>query len=380
MKKHTTVWWLVALTLAALVLPVSARSAAETRLATLIDRAGGAYNGIDVTLQADTAPTPGGVATLTLTVRPLRDAPNVYVQWQLPDGGTLLGGPADDTLGPVAAGESRTLTRQVRFDTAGIYSAGAKAYYFSNRATSLAALGVLFFDVRPDAPTASTLDPRTPVYTPLASRPTIDKSTLAGPSGRAADGCFNVHGILTRENKMPRTTVVSEPGLPPGTPPLYTGSYQDQLGSAVPVHHILVEMREEDAVSDDSYGYTVTDANGNFRFNFCDDDGLLDDELELYFRVCAEVREGDNLIARIENIDDQDLYCWDSNVINSEGGDVDFDLSVYKLNQTQASVFNIADAVYWGWRYWNNNTANSPALNSTVTVYWQGGNGQTGSR
>ena len=380
MKKHTTVWWLVALTLAALVLPVSARSAAETPPATLIDRAGGAYNGIDVTLQADTAPTPGGVATLTLTVRPLRDAPNVYVEWQLPDGGTLLGGPANDTLGPVAAGESRTLTRQVRFDTAGIYSAGAKAYYFSNRATSLAALGVLFFDVRPDAPTASTLDPRTPVYTPLASRPTIDKSTLAGPSGRAADGCFNVHGILTRENKMPRTTVVSEPGLPPGTPPLYTGSYQDQLGSAVPVHHILVEMREEDAVSDDSYGYTVTDANGNFRFNFCDDDGLLDDELELYFRVCAEVREGDNLIARIENIDDQDLYCWDSNVINSEGGDVDFDLSVYKLNQTQASVFNIADAVYWGWRYWNNNTANSPALNSTVTVYWQGGNGQTGSR
>ncbi len=380
MKKHTTVWWLVALTLAALVLPVSARSAAGTRPATLIDRAGGAYNGIDVTLQADTAPSPGGVATLTLTVRPLRDAPNVYVEWQLPDGGTLLGGPADDTLGPVAAGESRTLTRQVRFDTAGIYSASAKAYYFPNRATSLAALGVLFFDVRPDAPTASTLDPRTPVYTPLASRPTIDKSTLAGPSGRAADGCFNVHGILTRENKMPRTTVVSEPGLPPGTPPLYTGSYQDQLGSAVPVHNILVEMREEDTISDDSYGHTVTDANGNFRFNFCDDDGVLDDKLELYFRVCAEVRDGDTLIARIENIDDQDLYCWNSNKIDSEGGDVDFDLSVYKLNQTQAAVFNIADAVYWGWRFWNNNTASSPALNSTVTVYWQDGNGQTGSR
>ncbi|MBX7251487.1 MAG: hypothetical protein K1X50_05835 [Candidatus Promineofilum sp.] len=380
MKKRTAVLWLVALILAALVLPVSARSAAGTAPATLIDRAGGAYNGIDVTLQADAAPIPSGVTTLTLTVRPLRDAPNVYVEWQLPDGGTLLGGPAEDTLGPVAAGESRTITRQARFDAAGIYSVGAKAYYFPNRATSLAALGVLFFDVRADAPAAYTLDPRTPVYAPPATRPTIDKSALAGASGRAADGCFNVHGILTRENKMPLAKVVAEPGLPPGTPPLYSGSYQDQLGSAVPVHNILVEMREEDTFSDDSYGFTVTDATGNFRFNFCDDDGVLNDELELYFRVCAEVRDGDTLIARVENIDDQDLYCWNSNVIDSEGGDVDFDLSVYKLNQTQAAVFNIADAIYWGWRYWNNNTANSPALNSTVTVYWQGGNGQTGSR
>ncbi|HRQ13209.1 MAG TPA: hypothetical protein PK205_07880 [Promineifilum sp.] len=378
MKKIAPVLSLALLLIAAFVLPAAVRPsfvAAQTP-ATLIDRAGGTYNGIEVILAADAAPAPGDTVTLTLTARPLRAAPNVYVEWALPDGGELLGGSATETLGPVGIGETVTLTRQARFP-AGVHQVSAKAFYFPNRATSLAALGVLFFDVRPDSPTAATLDPRTPVYSPPTARPTIDKSGLAtsGPIDRAADGCFNVHGILTRENRMPITSVVSEPGLPPGTPPLYAGSYQDQLGSAVPVHHILVEMREEDTISDDSYGHTVTDANGKFTFNFCDDDGFLNDELELYFRVCAEVRDGNSLIATIKNLDEQKLYCWDSGTIDSEGGDVDFDLTVYKIGQTEASVFNIADSLYWAWRFWNNNAANSPVMDRAVTAYWQGGKG-----
>ena len=381
MKKIAPVLWFVGLLVAAILLSFSVRTApvAAQTPRTLIDRAGGTYNGIEVTLAADAAPAPGETVTLTLTARPLRAAPNVYVAWELPDGGELLGGPAEETLGPVAAGQSVTITRQARFADNAIYQISAKAYYFPNRATSLAALGVLFFNVREDNPAVTTLDPRTPVYTPPSAKRTIDKSHLAGTGERAANGCFNVHGILTRENRLPTTSIVPEPGLPPGTPPLYNGGYQNQLGSAVPVHHILVEMREEDNVSDDSYGHTVTDANGNFKFNFCDDDGFLNDELELYFRVCAEVRDGNNLIASIKNVDDQELYCWDSNIIDSEGGDVDFDLSVYKLNQTQASVFNIADSLFWAWRFWNNNTASSPVMDRSVTVFWQGGAGRTGS-
>ncbi|HRO25798.1 MAG TPA: hypothetical protein PLR07_16035, partial [Promineifilum sp.] len=131
----------------------------------------------------------------------------------------------------------------------------------------------------------------------------------------------------------------------------------------------------EDTISDDSYGHTVTDANGKFTFNFCDDDGFLNDELELYFRVCAEVRDGNSLIAAIKNLDEQKLYCWDSGTIDPEGGDVDFDLTVYKIGQTEASVFNIADSLYWAWRFWNNNAANSPVMDRAVTAYWQGGKG-----
>nr|HMT19666.1 hypothetical protein [Promineifilum sp.] len=383
MKKIAPVLLLAVLFVTAFVLPSAARSApmAAQAPSTLIDRAGGAYNGIEVTLAADAAPAPGDVVTLTLTARPLRAAPNVYIEWELPDGGELLGGPAEETLGPADAGETITLIRQARFP-AGVHQVSARAFYFPNRATSLAALGVLFFDVRAGNPAVSTLDPRTPVYTPPSARQTVDKSHLAtsGPIDRAATGCFSVHGILTRENRMPIPEVVSEsPAPPPGTPPLYSGKYQNQQGSAVPVHHILVEMREEDTISDDSYGHTITDANGKFTFNFCDDDGFLNDELELYFRVCAEVRDGNNLIATIKNLDEQELYCWNSGIIDSEGGDVDFDLTVYKLNQTEASVFNIADSLYWAWRFWNNNTANSPVMDRAVTAYWQGGKGRTGS-
>ncbi|MCZ2115618.1 MAG: hypothetical protein LC131_17575 [Anaerolineae bacterium] len=383
MKIRLVVIALAALFIAAFLLSFLSRpqSAVAQIPPTLIDRAGGAYNGVEVTLEADAAPVPGGLVTLTLTARPLRAAPNLYVQWELPDGGELLGGPAGDDLGPAGAGQSVVSVRQARFPDGGVHQVSARAYYFPNRATSLAALGVLFFDVRADNPTAATLDPRTPVYAPPPVKTTVDKSRLAtiGPTDRAANGCFNVHGILTRENRMPTVAVVPEPGRPPGVPPFYNGQYQDQLGSAVPVHHVLVEMREEDTFSDDSYGYTVTDAYGNFKFNFCDDDGLFDDELELYFRVCAEVRDGNTLIASIKNIDAQKLYCWDSGVIESEGGDVDFDLTVYKIGQTEASVFNIADAAYWGWRYWNNNTAASPVMDRAVNIFWQGGAGRTGS-
>jgi hypothetical protein len=42
-------------------------------------------------------------------------------------------------------------------------------------------------------------------------------------------------------------------------------------------------------------------------------------------------------------------------------------------------VFNIADAIYWGWRFWNDSSANSPTFDRTVNVMWQGGKGRTGS-
>ena len=154
------------------------------------------------------------------------------------------------------------------------------------------------------APTASAVsdsDPRLVPYTAPVSRRTVDKSDAVAAAGAwgtdVPQGCFYVTGILTRGERQPAAN-----------PPRYV----DVGGSAVPVHNILVEMREEDTFSDDSYGYTVTDANGKFEFRFCDDDGFLNDELELYTRVCAEVWEGPTRIARIEQTGEQELYCFDS--------------------------------------------------------------------
>ena len=122
MYKRVPVLLIAVLVFAAFFLPSPVRSASQDaeKLPVLIDRTGGAYNGIEVTLAADAAPTPGGTVTLTLTARPLRDAPNIYVEWKLPDGGELLGGPAQETLGPATAGESVTITRQARFDAASV--------------------------------------------------------------------------------------------------------------------------------------------------------------------------------------------------------------------------------------------------------------------
>lgn len=379
MNKRVPLVWLAVLFALAFLLPAVARSApVEAQAPVLIDVAGGAYNGVIVTLTADAVATPGATVTLTLTARPLQNAPDLTVEWELPEGGLLLDGPPRESLGPVEAGQTATATRRARFDGEGVFSVRARARYFPNDATSLAASGVLFFRTGPGSPTVSDLDPRTPEFTPPAAKRTVDKSHLAGTTGRAADGCFTVTGILARENRMPVAVVVPE-GPPPPAVPRYAGQYQNQQGSAVPVHHVLVEMREEDLISDDSYGFTVTDDKGGFRFNFCDGDGFLDDELELYFRVCAEVRSPNYLVARIEHTDERELYCWDSNIIESEGGNVDFDLTVYRLNQTQAAVFNIADALYWAWRFWNFNNLNSPIMDRSVTVYWQGGKGANGS-
>ncbi len=336
---------------------------------TLIDIAGGSYEGIDVVLAADRAAQPGDVITLRLTATPRRDAPDLTVTWELPDGGLLEGGPAVAAVGAVAAAADFTTTRQVRFAKAGVYAVRAQATYHPNAATTLTAVGVLFFDVRAEGATVSDGDPRIVPYTPPVNRPTIDKSSQVVAADAwesdAPAGCFYVTGILTRGERQPAAN-----------PPRYV----DVGGSAAPVRNILVEMREEDTFSDDSYGYTVTDANGKFEFRFCDDDGVLNDELELYTRVCAEVWEGPTRIARIEAPSKQELYCFDSRIIDSEGGTVDFDLTAYPINSLEAPLFNIADSLYWAWKYWNSNLGNgAPLFDRGVTVYWEPGRKARGS-
>lgn len=336
---------------------------------TLTDVAGGAYEGIDVILQADAAPVLGGIASFTFTATPLYDAPDLTLTWELPDGGALLGGTASEVMAPAAAGATVKQTRQVQFANPGVYTVRAQATYHPNGATTLTAVGVLFFSIGADGSTISDSDPRLLPYTPPISRRTVDKSSMVVAAEawgtNAPQGCFYVTGFLSRGDRQPAAN-----------PP----RYNDVGGSAVPVHNILVEMREEDTFSDDSYGYTVTDANGKFEFRFCDDDGFLNDELELYTRVCSEVWEGPNRIARIEKTSEQELYCFNSGIIGSESGTVDFDVTAYAINSLEAPIFNIADNLYWAWKYWNNNLGRgSPAMDRGVTVYWERGKKAKGS-
>src|SRR4051812_14821587 len=95
---------------------------ANSQSAGYSDYAGGPKGQIEVVLHADGAPPPGGVANFTFAMKPWLNAPNLTVSWELPNGGELLGGPAVESFGAVAAGETVTQTRQLRFPNPGIYT------------------------------------------------------------------------------------------------------------------------------------------------------------------------------------------------------------------------------------------------------------------
>lgn len=110
---------------------------AKGQAAVLRDEAGGVEDQIKVVLSADQAPEPGGVAGFTFAIKPLLDAPDLTVTWELPDGGELTGGPATESLGAVDAGRSVTQLRQVRFAEPGIYTVWVRASYQPDQATIL---------------------------------------------------------------------------------------------------------------------------------------------------------------------------------------------------------------------------------------------------
>lgn len=361
----------VVLLIALLTSPLSAAlpvRVSQAQTSGFADVAGGDYHRMKVVLHVDHAPEPGGIATFTFSATPLLNAPDLTFDWRLPDGGELVDGPATSSKGVVNRGVTVEEKQQIRFPAPGIYTVEAVATYHPDSATTYTAVGVLFLTIDAAGSSVSDIDPRIEPYQPPRTKPTIDKSGMAVAADawgtNVPDGCFTVTGQLAREDREPLAD-----------PP----RYRDVMGPAVPVHHVLVEMREEDTISDDSYGHTVTDANGRFSFSFCDDDGVLNSELELYYRVCAEVWD-ESLIARIMDATDVELYCWDSRIIESEGGNVDFGTEIYRLTQNQAAVFNIADSLYWAARYWNINTfQGAPAINIPVNVRWEAGKGVDGS-
>ncbi|MEZ4556397.1 MAG: hypothetical protein R2854_08110 [Caldilineaceae bacterium] len=180
----------------------------------------------------------------TLAASPYQPAPDLVFTWELPDGGELLDGPVDGSAGAVAARGTAQQSRQVRFPGPGTYTVRAVAAYRPEASVHYSAAGVLFVTV--DATggiTISDQDARLPVYTRPRVKPTLDKSdrVVAADADMTTDGCFYVTGILTRNERAPSVNTGTGAGF-----------YTDQGGSARPVHHMLVEMREEDTFSDDS--------------------------------------------------------------------------------------------------------------------------------
>ncbi|MEZ4863278.1 MAG: hypothetical protein R3C14_18320 [Caldilineaceae bacterium] len=355
---HTVLTFLI---LCGAMLPAAPLYAQSTGI---VDHAGGPRARIEVILQVDRAPAPGEVATLTVAATPLVNAPDLQVRWVLPDGGELLGGSTEQMMGPVAAGQRVQVSRQARFAAPGVYQVAAVVGYQPNAAMHLGAAGVLFFTVDGAGhSTASDQDPN--AHSPMGETVPTTVETVAQAAGVTQsndDPCFTVSGTVRRIERTPNQT----------------GYDADVL---VPVKFARIEMREEDIVFDDSYGESKTDANGGYSFSFCDDDGLFDDELELYVTVYAERYVGNDLIVYVTDssyIDE--TYEFNSQVLaDRPAGSYTINLT---LTERSSAVFNIVDAIFDAWQFWNISggaTGGDATFADTTKVHWEPGYGDDGS-
>ena len=329
------------------------------------DYAGGAKNRLQVVLQADRAPAPGDLANLTFAAAPMIDAPDLQTRWIVPSGAEIVGGPLTESHGAISPGTSVSRTRQIRFLSAGVYKVMAQASFQLSSGIHFAATGVLFFTIKTDGTSSvSTKDPSAvnPQHSKIETEMTKSTALPGGQPARVNDDpCFRINGRIMR---------IDRPITPSGR----------GAGVMVPVRFAKVEMREEDTVFDDSYGETTTDANGNYSFNFCDDDGVFDDELELYVRLRAELRENGRDVVEVEDtswIDE--VYEFDTPVQESEGGSLTFNMN---LNETQSAIFNIADAILDAYRFWNASggaNGGDAIFDEESEVHWEPGYGESGS-
>ncbi|HYN87759.1 MAG TPA: hypothetical protein VER55_04480, partial [Ardenticatenaceae bacterium] len=324
----------IVLAMVVLVISLRAATPGSAQNGTVIDRAGGDDYGVQVVLTTDGAPLPGGMASLTFEATPLMDAPDLLVVWEVPAGVELVG-PARESLGPVAAGRTVRSQRQARFLAPGTHKVAVGAAYQPNAAAQFAASGVLFFDVGPGGSRVSTRNPhaRQPGDTVFLTDVTVSP-LAAGPHAPTGDPCFDVSGRIVRTDRMPRQT-----GLDPA--------------ADVPVQNVRVEIRESDTIADDNYGTVMINSDGTFAFpRFCDDDGVFDDELELYIRVWAEVYSGDFLVAEVVDGSAFDP-TWEfiSNIReHDESATLVFNLA---STETQSAIFNILDSGFAAWSFWN---------------------------
>jgi uncharacterized protein YegL len=328
-----------------------------------IVRTGGARNRIEIVFEADQAPSPGGTATLSLEATPLIYAPDLQIEWFVPPEVELLG-TAKESFGAVAAHQTVTSQREVRFQSEGIFKVGVWSGFSPTDGIQLGSSGVLFFTIVAHGSKVSDMDPQaqSPMGSLMPAQVTVEPMHTMVPSSSDSDPCFAVNGTITRIDREPTAS-----GYAPDT--------------IVPVRYALVEIREEDVVFDDSYGEVLTNENGYFSFAFCDDDGWGDDTLEIYVRLWAEIYSDNTFVAEVIDtswIDE--VYEIDSPVVSSGGGTLTFDFD--PLNETQSAIFNIADAVYEAWAYWKESggeKGGDALFDQEGEVHWEPGYGEEGS-
>ena len=170
------------------------------------------------------------------------------------------------------AGIPHNEARTVHANAPGVYKIFIGGELTANDGVRYAQAAILYMTVGDDG--SVTLSGQDPNRANLndSIMPTTVEQDVSASAGHAPDGdpCFTVTGRVMRQEFTPTQSGYTQ--MPP-----------------VPVRSARIEMREEDTLFDDSYGEVFTNSDGTYAFHFCDDDGLFDDELELYVRLYANI-------------------------------------------------------------------------------------------
>lgn len=297
---------------------------------------------------------------LALSATPLIDAPALQVRWEVGIA-QMMDGPPAETLGAVAAEGVAEQTRTVLLPGAGHYRLMAVVTYLPYAGAQYGAATTLFAIVGAQGiVTLTTRDPDavSPMHSIMPAE-VIELTPQAAIAGVNAtdddDPCFDVVGNISREDRI--NTQSGQ--LPP---------------VRVPVRNALVELWEEDLFFDDNYGEMVTDLNGNYGFSFCDDDGIFDDDLELYISLRAELYLGDMSAVEVTDYGViEETYEYESEIIESDGGSYTVN---FALDATQSGIFNIADALLDGYIVWNRSggaVSDSQSFEDQAEAMWEAG-------
>ncbi|MEZ4709824.1 MAG: VWA domain-containing protein [Caldilineaceae bacterium] len=276
--------------------------------------------------------------TLTARATPGIPVPLMQMKWGLLDGGELLDGSAETSWDLPPEDVPVEQIRRVHLPGPGVYRAGVSAILPLGDTGRFADSAVLFLIVDEGGNvTISARDPNavSPMGSimPESNVSQVQAAAVTAPNG---DPCVTVSGVIQRIERTPTQSKYAA----------------DRM---VPVRSALVEVREEDTLFDDSYGEMLTDDQGRYSFSFCDDDGLFDDELEVYIRLHAVIRaQGVDIVEVQEDglIPPEDVYEFDTTPFDTEGGAYERNID---LTLEQSGIMNIADAILDAWTVWNNN-------------------------
>ncbi len=331
----------------ALFIPVNLTTAQITPAR---DIAGGVEDNVEIILEADGAPAPGGTTQLSFQATPLIDAPEVVIHWYIPDGVQLVGNP-EESYPDAAAGQPITSVRTLFFPNPGTYKVAVSVRLNITPGLTYGSSGVLFFVVDRFGPRVTDMDPD--AVKPSRHDPSNVVTVTMEPANTDGavpndDPCFT---ILVHADRIERDATQD------GFNPAYR----------IPLAGIQIEVRESDIAFDDSYGSLGTDDNGDLAASFCDDDGLFDDELEIYLRITAE--RGDPIVYVEDSSYIDEKYEYDTDYQSSSGGVLSFNIS---LGEGWSAIFNIVDAGWQARHLWVTSGGSYP---EETEIHWEPGYG-----